>query len=149
MRTINEPIILNCLSLIRISLTKYLQIKKYFLQIYYFQKYPSEIFSSEIFFQKYFLSHLITLDSGSLLQPGQHDDGGAPLLPDHPPEVCQCLRQWTLAIENYFRIFSLRLSHSHKYMFGNSLLVLLYSNFSIKASFYVLQIFYFFKCFKV
>ena len=44
-------------------------------------------------------SHLITLDPGPLLQPRQHHDGGAPLLPDQAPEVCQSLGQRTLNIE--------------------------------------------------
>ena len=54
--------------------------------------------------------HLITLDPGSLLEPGQHHDGGAPLLPDHAPEVCQGLRQGSLGvgwtdIHVYFHVF--------------------------------------------
>ena len=35
---------------------------------------------------------LVTLDPGPLLQLGQHDDGGRPLLPHHPPEVGERLR---------------------------------------------------------
>ena len=42
------------------------------------------------------LTDLITLDPGPLLQPGQHHDGGAPLLPHQPPEVSQSLGQRTL-----------------------------------------------------
>ena len=30
---------------------------------------------------------------GPLLQLGHHDDDGAPLLPDHPPEFAEGLRQ--------------------------------------------------------
>ena len=43
-------------------------------------------------------SHLITLDPGPLLQPGEHHDGGAPLLPHKPPEVSQSLGQRTLKV---------------------------------------------------
>ena len=43
-------------------------------------------------------SHLITLDPGPLLQPGEHHDGGAPLLPHKPPEVSQSLWQRTLKV---------------------------------------------------
>ena len=40
--------------------------------------------------------YLITFNPGPLLQPGEHDYGGAPLLPHHPPVVGQGLRQWPL-----------------------------------------------------
>ena len=48
--------------------------------------------------------HLIALNPGPLLQPGEHHDGGATLLPHHAPEVSQRLRQWALKL--HFCIFS-------------------------------------------
>lgn len=33
---------------------------------------------------------------GPLLQFGHHDDDGAPLLPDHPPEFSKCLWKGSL-----------------------------------------------------
>ena len=42
------------------------------------------------------LTDLITLDPGPLLQPGQHHDGRAPLLPHQPPKVSQSLGQRSL-----------------------------------------------------
>ena len=45
------------------------------------------------------VTDLITLHPGPLLQPGQHHDGGAPLLPHQAPEVGQRLREWTLEME--------------------------------------------------
>ena len=50
----------------------------------------------EIFGKKEQFVHLIALDPGPLLQPGEHHDGGATLLPHHAPEVSQRLRQWAL-----------------------------------------------------
>ena len=41
---------------------------------------------------------LVALDARPLLQPREHDDGGAALLPHHPPEVGKGLRQGTLNI---------------------------------------------------
>ena len=39
---------------------------------------------------------LVTLDPGSLLEAGQHHDGAAALLPNHPPEIRECFRKGTL-----------------------------------------------------
>ena len=32
-----------------------------------------------------------------LLQLAEHHDGGCPVLPDHPPEVINCVLHWTLS----------------------------------------------------
>ena len=49
-----------------------------------------------IFSIKSCTAYLITLYPAPLLQLGQHDNSGRPLLPNHPPEIGERLRERTL-----------------------------------------------------
>jgi hypothetical protein len=40
--------------------------------------------------------YLVAFDSSPLFELGQHDDGGGPLLPHHPPKVGERLRHRAL-----------------------------------------------------
>ena len=56
---------------------------------------------------------LVALDARALLQAGEHDDGGAALLPHQPPEVGQRLRQRPLKTNNNSTFNMLKFNHFH------------------------------------
>ena len=59
---------------------------------------------------------LVALDPGPLLQPRQHDNCAAALLPHHPPKVGKSLRQGTLEKRGKYFVIPVHLINTRKFI---------------------------------